>query len=93
MRPDQKKILDTIKPILTELLDDAVNKTEGISRERLRTSLLYEADEIIIRISLGTRVMTARVDPDKLQQETDKRAYLDEALQLDFMIGVMSINL
>ena len=93
MRPDQKKILDTIKPILTELLDDAVNKTEGISRERLRTSLLYEADEIIIRISLGTRVMTARVDPDKLQPETDKRAYLDEALQLDFMIGVMSINL
>lgn len=82
-----------VRPILTELLDEAVRDTPRLKREELDTLLREEDGVVRAKVVFGDRSLTAYLSSECIHKSNDLRGYISDSLQLDLLVGMLTIGI
>jgi len=82
-----------VRPILTELLDEAVRDTPRLKREELDTFLREDDGLVRAKVVFGDRSLTAYLSSECIHKSKDLKGYIADSLQLDVLVGMLTIGM
>jgi|11BtaG_2_1085332.scaffolds.fasta_scaffold121512_1 hypothetical protein len=82
-----------VRPILTELLDEAVRDTPRLKREELDTFLREDDGLVRAKVMFGDRSLTAHLSSECIHKSEDLKGYIADRLQLDVLVGMLTIGM